>query len=164
MRLHVGNLMKVKDGEERLSLGGGEFLAGMAELAGGHGLTVAEAEFVGTLHNGEGMVSMRGRARLTLGGDCYRCGKAFGGMKVACAVKETFALTDGADGKAMVASGTAYPIEERRIDICRAIWENAMVETPAKLLCRVDCMGLCPKCGADLNEGPCGCGGPVVEA
>jgi uncharacterized protein len=23
--------------------------------------------------------------------------------------------------------------------------------------CREDCQGLCPRCGADLNQGPCGC-------
>ena len=26
-----------------------------------------------------------------------------------------------------------------------------------KVLCRDDCRGLCPKCGKNLNEGPCGC-------
>ena len=26
-----------------------------------------------------------------------------------------------------------------------------------KILCSEDCRGLCPICGADLNEGPCGC-------
>ena len=26
------------------------------------------------------------------------------------------------------------------------------------ILCREDCKGLCPRCGADLNEGDCGCG------
>ncbi len=28
---------------------------------------------------------------------------------------------------------------------------------PMKVLCRPDCKGLCPKCGHNLNEGPCGC-------
>mgnify|MGYP002624301755 CR=1 FL=1 len=27
-----------------------------------------------------------------------------------------------------------------------------------QILCREDCKGLCPRCGADLNEGACGCG------
>ena len=27
-----------------------------------------------------------------------------------------------------------------------------------KTLCSEDCKGLCPRCGADLNLGPCGCG------
>jgi len=29
---------------------------------------------------------------------------------------------------------------------------------PDAPLCRSDCRGLCPRCGADLNAGPCGCG------
>lgn len=28
---------------------------------------------------------------------------------------------------------------------------------PVKPLCREDCPGLCPRCGADLRGGPCGC-------
>ena len=27
----------------------------------------------------------------------------------------------------------------------------------SKPLCRPDCKGLCPTCGRDLNQGPCGC-------
>ena len=33
-----------------------------------------------------------------------------------------------------------------------------MVDAPDMPLCRDDCAGLCPQCGANLNEGPCGCG------
>ena len=25
-------------------------------------------------------------------------------------------------------------------------------------LCKEDCLGLCPRCGKNLNDGPCGCG------
>ncbi len=36
------------------------------------------------------------------------------------------------------------------------------IHMPMKILCREDCRGICPVCGADLNQGPCGCGeGPV---
>ena len=31
------------------------------------------------------------------------------------------------------------------------------------LLCRDDCAGLCPKCGADLNAGPCDCRATPAE-
>jgi uncharacterized protein len=30
-------------------------------------------------------------------------------------------------------------------------------------LCRPDCAGLCPTCGADLNQGPCQCGTAAVD-
>jgi len=35
--------------------------------------------------------------------------------------------------------------------------EEVALTAPAWMLCREDCAGLCPKCGADLNEGPCQC-------
>ena len=36
--------------------------------------------------------------------------------------------------------------------------KNALVlELPYRVLCREDCRGLCPKCGKNLNEGPCTC-------
>ena len=31
------------------------------------------------------------------------------------------------------------------------------------LLCRDDCAGLCPRCGADLNAGPCACRTAAAE-
>ena len=31
------------------------------------------------------------------------------------------------------------------------------LQVPYRPLCKQDCAGLCPRCGADLNAGPCGC-------
>lgn len=39
-----------------------------------------------------------------------------------------------------------------------AMARDALVDLlPARILCRQDCAGLCPTCGADLNAGPCSC-------
>jgi uncharacterized metal-binding protein YceD (DUF177 family) len=35
--------------------------------------------------------------------------------------------------------------------------QQLYLEFPEKVLCREDCPGLCPDCGADLNAGPCPC-------
>lgn len=45
----------------------------------------------------------------------------------------------------------------RALDLRPAVREEWLLAAPAFLLCREDCKGLCPKCGADLNEGPCDC-------
>jgi uncharacterized protein len=47
------------------------------------------------------------------------------------------------------------------IDLAPLIRELSLLEIPTKPLCRADCQGLCQECGANLNEGDCGC---VVEA
>ena len=43
------------------------------------------------------------------------------------------------------------------LDLRPAIREAWILAAPAYALCREDCRGLCPTCGADLNAGPCGC-------
>jgi DUF177 domain-containing protein len=35
--------------------------------------------------------------------------------------------------------------------------EQLQLNVPMKPLCRPDCQGLCPRCGADKNAGPCSC-------
>lgn len=43
------------------------------------------------------------------------------------------------------------------LDINELTITNLLLSLPSKILCREDCKGLCFKCGADLNEGPCSC-------
>ncbi|HET7426868.1 MAG TPA: DUF177 domain-containing protein [Gemmatimonadales bacterium] len=57
-----------------------------------------------------------------------------------------------------------YPLAERAIsvDLAEVVREElALAAQAALLLCRDDCAGLCPKCGADLNAGPCACTSPA---
>ena len=52
------------------------------------------------------------------------------------------------------------PISERAtsVDVTEVVREElALAAQTDLLLCREDCAGLCPKCGADLNAGPCAC-------
>jgi uncharacterized protein len=44
------------------------------------------------------------------------------------------------------------------IDLDPDIREEIILDYPIKPLCKPDCKGLCPKCGANLNEGGCNCG------
>ncbi len=62
---------------------------------------------------------------------------------------------------------TCYTIEEK---VTRKCLEDGEVDAgdlartafilgmDTKTLCSEDCKGLCPRCGADLNLGPCSCG------
>lgn len=46
----------------------------------------------------------------------------------------------------------------QHIDLNPDIREEIILEYPIKPLCSVNCKGLCPKCGKNLNEGGCSCG------
>lgn len=43
------------------------------------------------------------------------------------------------------------------IDITPLVRDTILTAQPMRNLCRADCRGLCPRCGADLNQGDCGC-------
>jgi uncharacterized protein len=55
-----------------------------------------------------------------------------------------------------------YRGREIRLDSVCA--EVISLSFPVKPLCREDCAGLCARCGADLNENPCGCEEVVPES
>ena len=52
-----------------------------------------------------------------------------------------------------------YPLDPdaRELDLRPAIREEWLLAQPRYVLCRDDCKGLCPRCGKDLNDGPCDC-------
>ncbi|MGQ0703845.1 MAG: YceD family protein [Gemmatimonadales bacterium] len=54
---------------------------------------------------------------------------------------------------------SVYPLADpiTHVDVRPALREELALAVDAFPLCREDCLGLCPRCGANLNEGPCGC-------
>ena len=52
-----------------------------------------------------------------------------------------------------------YPVDkdQRLIDLGPDIREEIILDYPIQPLCVVNCKGLCPKCGKNLNEGGCSC-------
>jgi uncharacterized protein len=51
----------------------------------------------------------------------------------------------------------AYPIEGESLDLQPMVREMVLLSLPDTPLCKADCPGLCPQCGADLQIAPCGC-------
>jgi uncharacterized protein len=58
---------------------------------------------------------------------------------------------------------SVYPLEEpvTEVDVRPAVREEVALAVSAFPLCREDCAGLCPRCGANLNLGPCRCAAPA---
>ena len=53
--------------------------------------------------------------------------------------------------------GETYALGHEEIDLGPLIREGLLLALPLAPLCEAGCQGICPTCGADLNEGPCGC-------
>lgn len=48
-------------------------------------------------------------------------------------------------------------LEEGRINTDQLLRETILLGLPVQPLCHEDCRGLCPRCGANLNQGACAC-------
>ena len=58
--------------------------------------------------------------------------------------------------------GVLY-VTEPILDTEPLLMEQLQLNIPMRQLCRDDCAGLCPKCGANRNAGECGCEAEVVD-
>lgn len=58
-----------------------------------------------------------------------------------------------------------YPLPEKgnELDLTHAIREHLVLAVPEFAICREACKGLCPSCGANLNEKTCSCEPAVVD-
>lgn len=51
----------------------------------------------------------------------------------------------------------ATALTGEQLDLTSVVREGVLLALPDAPLCRPDCPGLCPQCGADLASSPCGC-------
>lgn len=61
------------------------------------------------------------------------------------------------DDNRVIDDNEVYPIADGQIDLTPLLTEEIIANIPIKILCRENCRGLCPKCGANLNDNPCQC-------
>lgn len=90
---------------------------------------------------------MTARVRRT----CSRCLKEFLGDTRAEVVEKFYPPT------AEHVEYDAFIYDSDVINITEPLRESLLLAEPIQALCKEDCRGLCPVCGADLNDGDCGC-------
>ncbi len=109
-----------------------------------------EAE--GSVVNHAGALVLEGTARSVLDLACDRCGKEFSREKaVALDSLVAGALEDEENDEILLLD------EDGGLDLDEVVSEAFILAMDTKVLCSEDCKGLCPRCGADLNLGPCSC-------
>ncbi len=85
---------------------------------------------------------------------CSRCLKEFGQRIGVAFEEEAFHSNDGPAG----GQSEAPEIDDKRIlNLTEALEQYLYLAVPVKPVCREDCQGICPQCGADLNETKCVC-------
>jgi len=117
----------------------------LAASGAGVGSLALKGEFMGA---GE-TVFVRGHATAVVEAECARCLKPVT-FTVRARVDEVFGREVDPDNP----DQQAY--QGHTLDVGGAALSAALLELPMRALCQPGCKGLCPECGHDLNDGPCG--------
>ena len=118
-------------------------LGGDAEVADGTPVLVDVV--VESLSDG---LTVNGQVSTTWTGTCRRCLGPAEGPLVA-EVQELYQVHPSSDD--------AFPFDGEQLDLGPMVRELVLMELPAAPLCRDDCAGICPTCGADRDQTPCRC-------
>ena len=105
----------------------------------------------GGVTNHAGALVLEGTASSPLELVCDRCGKAFPQEKEVtyqCLLAEELQNEDNDE---------IVLLEDGQADVGELARTAFILGMDSKTLCSEDCKGLCPRCGADLNLGPCSC-------
>lgn len=103
----------------------------------------------------------RGSLNMSVELVCSRCLEPFS-MPLRIAVEEEFRPTidiaTGASLPHMDEDEVATAIDDHHIlDISEVVRQDILLAIPPAPICRSACVGLCPQCGKNWNEGPCEC-------
>lgn len=112
-----------------------------------------------TLLKSDGEIFVRGDMTALLKLQCARCLKEFE-HKISSKIDIAYTLTHerNVKEKELTQEDVGYNyLEGDEIDIDAIFIEQLSLDMPMQPVCRIDCKGLCPRCGADLNQVDCGC-------
>jgi len=110
---------------------------------------------------GENKVALQGKVEVELLLSCDRCLRSFP-FQVKAKFQQLFAVES--EDAWRVKEMESLPVdleteilEEPVIDLDDILRQQIYLALPAKILCLGACAGLCPQCGANLNETVCEC-------
>ncbi len=106
----------------------------------------------GNVKNMAGYMVLSAEVKLTYHTMCARCAEP-----VSSTLEISFEKDIASSGDVSSENDDYIIIEDKKLDLLPPVEEEIMLEMPSRTLCKEDCLGLCQKCGKNLNEGDCSC-------
>ena len=105
----------------------------------------------GVVRNEAGTLTLTGHIRARLRCACDRCASVFETERdIPLDVPLARELQDEENPD-------YFLLEGDELDLDDLLETSFILGMHGRFLCREDCRGLCPRCGANLNDGPCSC-------
>lgn len=105
----------------------------------------------GEIRNTAGVLTLVGTIKSDMVCICDRCSAEFRCHKE-LPVSVRIAADSSDEGNPDI-----FPLEDDWLDLSDLLETCFILSMESKFLCRENCEGLCPSCGKNLNDGPCGC-------
>jgi len=108
---------------------------------------------------GDQIYYCNGQSRCDADMICSRCAEPY---RTTIQGEIDFSIREVADGReqdmdVVIENELLVPANAKQVDITAPIRESLVLAVPLKPLCREDCRGVCPVCGANRNEKTCEC-------
>jgi len=118
------------------------------------------AKGVAELSESTGEIQIRGEFHAKLAADCDRCleGTQFSiDRQFDLCYQPAETLDTGVEVELQQGETELGFFEGEGLVLEEVLREQVLLALPVQRLCREDCKGLCPSCGANLNQGACAC-------
>ncbi|MFQ6000193.1 MAG: DUF177 domain-containing protein [Anaerolineae bacterium] len=109
-------------------------------------------------------ILVRGELTTAVELQCDRCLEPFI-QKIEFKIEEEFhPAIDMSTGAQLPYDEEETQIDEHHIlDLTELMRQSIFLALPMHPVCRLNCLGLCDRCGKNLNEGPCDCKESMVD-
>jgi len=147
MKIDVSSIVKINGAS--LDVKFDEAIAELNDLETGF-VFKDNVRFEGVLTNAGGVLKLNGGLKASYNVKCGRCVKD---IEDSLELKIREDIIEGSDA----ADVDAYTYNDNYILLDSILKDNIILNLPVKKVCDDDCKGLCPRCGANLNEKTCDC-------
>jgi uncharacterized protein len=106
------------------------------------------AKIEGSIKNTGGIVNIKLNISGMYKTACDRCLEAVA-LPLSSKINTVLTYNESKDDSVYISNG--------KIDLIKTAYDALALEIPIKVLCKEDCKGLCPNCGANLNIDKCNC-------
>ncbi|MDR1117286.1 MAG: DUF177 domain-containing protein [Oscillospiraceae bacterium] len=109
----------------------------------------------GGVSNNAGIIELSCECESVVSYRCARCAEEAEGefyLEIAVTLAERLENPDSLE------NADVTLISNEQVDIDAVVRDAVILESDMVYLCKEDCLGLCPDCGKNLNEGGCLCG------
>jgi uncharacterized protein len=160
LKLDITSIIKDNGGSIKISMN--EKLSDLETDLGTISFT-SPVDFAGSVTNNNGMLDLKGIAKVNYSTVCDRCGDKIDKELVVTIDEDIIERAQAENESEESFEDDRFTFSGNVLELNRIVADNVLTSVPMTHICQTDCPGLCPLCGAMMKGAHCDCerSGPV---